>query len=78
MPLSSLDRRGIVILCGIGAVAITLLASVVGVMWARPIIGPDNCVYQDKRLLRDPPTEVILVNPSEALTALIYDSPSLS
>ena len=70
MPLSSLDRRGIVILCGIGGFAIVLLASVVGVMWTRPIIGSDNCVYQDKRLLRRAPTDqtVILVDQSEALT----------
>jgi hypothetical protein len=70
VPLSSLDRRGILILCGIGGFAIALLATVVGVMWARPIIGPDNCVYQDKRLLRRGPADqtVILVDQSEALT----------
>lgn len=70
MPLSSLDRRGIFILCGVGGVALTLLASVAMVMWARPIIGPDNCVYQDKRFLRRAPTDqtVILVDQSEALT----------
>jgi hypothetical protein len=47
-----------------------LLGSVVGVMWARPIIGPDNCVYRDKRFLRRGPTDqtVILVDQSEALT----------
>lgn len=70
MPLSSLDRRGIFILCGIGVFAVVLLASVVGVMWSRPIIGPDNCVYRDKRLLRRGPADqtVILVDQSEALT----------
>jgi hypothetical protein len=70
VPLSSLDRRGIFILCGIGGFALALLATVVGVMWSRPIIGPDNCVYQDKRLLRREPTDqtVILVDQSEALT----------
>jgi hypothetical protein len=42
----------------------------VGVMWARPIIGPDNCVYRDKRLLARAPADqtVILVDQSEALT----------
>ena len=70
MPLSSLDRRGLVILCGIGGVALALLGGVAGVMWTRPIVGPDNCVYQDKRLLRRAPTDqaVILVDQSEALT----------
>jgi hypothetical protein len=70
VPLSSLDRRGIFILCGIGGVALALLAAVVGVMWTRPIIGSDNCVYQDKRLLRRAATDqtVILVDQSEALT----------
>ena len=70
MPLSRLDRRGIFILCGVGGVAVTLLASVMVVMSARPIVGPDNCVYRDKRLLRRAPTDqtVILVDQSEALT----------
>jgi hypothetical protein len=70
VPLSRLDRRGIFILCGVGGVALTLLASVATVMWTRPIIGPDNCVYQDKRLLRRGPADqtVILVDQSEALT----------
>ena len=70
MPLSSLDRRGIFILCGIGGFAVALLATVVGVMWTRPIIGPDNCVYQDKRFIRRQPADqtVILVDQSEALT----------
>jgi hypothetical protein len=70
VPLSSLDRRGILILCGIGGVAVALLASVVGLKWARPVIGPDNCVYRDKRLLTRAPTDqtVILVDQSEALT----------
>ena len=70
MPLSRLDRRGILILCGVGAVAVALLASVAGVVWARPVVGPDNCVYRDKRLLRRAPADqtVILVDQSEALT----------
>ena len=70
MSLSRLDRRGIFILCGVGGVAITLLASVMMVMWTRPIIGPDNCVYQDKRLIRRASADqtVILVDQSEALT----------
>lgn len=70
MPLSSLDRRGIFILGGVGCFAVALLASVVGVMWARPIIGPDNCVYRDRRFLTRAPADqtVILVDQSEALT----------
>lgn len=70
MPLSSLDRRGIWILSGIGGFAVVLLATVIGVTWARPIIGPDNCVYRDKRLLSRAQTDqtVILVDQSEALT----------
>jgi hypothetical protein len=70
VSLSRLDRRGILILCGVGGVAVALLASAAGVIWARPIIGPDNCVYQDKRLIRRAPTDqtVILVDQSEALT----------
>jgi hypothetical protein len=70
VALNSLDRRGIVILCGIGAFAVALLATVVGVMWARPVIGPDNCIYRDKRMLTRAPTDqtVILVDRSEALT----------
>ncbi|HEX3179045.1 MAG TPA: hypothetical protein VHZ49_20375 [Methylomirabilota bacterium] len=70
MPLSRLDRRGIMILCGIGAFVVVLLGSVAGVMWNRPIIGPDNCVYRDKRLLRRAATDqtVVLVDQSEALT----------
>ena len=70
MALSSLDRRGIVILSGIGAFAVALLATVIGVTWSRPIVGPDNCVYRDKRLLRRAPADhtVILVDQSEALT----------
>ena len=70
MPLSRLDRRGIFILCGVGGVAIALLVSVAVVMRARPIIGPDNCVYQDQRFLRRAPTDqtVILVDQSEGLT----------
>jgi hypothetical protein len=70
VPLSRLDRRGIMILCGIGGFAAVLLATVAGVMWSRPIIGPDNCVYRDKRLLRRAPSDqtVVLVDQSEALT----------
>ncbi len=70
MPLSSLDRRGILILSGIGGFAVALLATVVGVTWSRPIIGPDNCVYRDKRFLGRAPTDqtVIVVDQSEALT----------
>ena len=70
MPLSSRDRRGIVILCGVGAVVVALLATVVGLTWARPIVGPDNCVYRDRRLLTRAATDqtVILVDQSEALT----------
>src|SRR5262244_1360446 len=39
-------------------------------MWARPVIGADNCVYRDRRLLRRAPADqtVILVDQSEALT----------
>ncbi len=57
-------------LSGIGGVAVVLLASVVGLMWARPVIGPDNCAYRDRRLLTRAPTDqtVILVDQSEALT----------
>ena len=70
MSLSRLDRRGIVILGGVAGVALALLAAVVGVTWARPIVGPDNCVYRDKRYLARAPTDhaVILVDQSEALT----------
>ncbi len=70
MPLSRLDRRGLLILSGVGAFAVVLLATVVGVTWSRPIIGPDNCVYRDRRLLRRVSTDqtVILVDQSEALT----------
>ena len=70
MPLSSLDRRGIAILCGIGGFAIALLATVVTVMWTRPIVGADHCVYEDRRFLRKAPADqtVILVDQSEALT----------
>lgn len=70
MPLSHLDRRGIWILSGIGAFAVVLLATVVGVTWTRPIIGADNCVYRDKRFLSRAPADqtVILVDQSEALT----------
>lgn len=70
MPLSSLDRRGILILCGIGGVAVALLATVAVLRWGRPIIGADNCVYRDRRLLTRAPTDqtVILVDQSEALT----------
>jgi hypothetical protein len=68
--LSSLDRRGLWILCAIGGVAVVLLATVIGVTWARPVIGPDHCVYRDKRFLTRAPTDqtVILVDQSEALT----------
>jgi len=70
VPLSSLDRRGIVILSGVGAFAAVLLAAVVGVTWSRPIIGPDNCVYRDRRFLSRAPTDqtVVLIDQSEALT----------
>lgn len=70
MALSKSDRRGILILGVIGAVVVAVLATVVGVMWARPALGADNCVYQDKRLLKRVPTDqtVILVDQSEALT----------
>jgi hypothetical protein len=70
VALSRLDRRGILILSGVGAFAVVLLATVVGVTWSRPIIGADNCVYRDRRLLRRAPTDqtVILVDQSEALT----------
>jgi hypothetical protein len=42
----------------------------VGVMWTRPIIGADNCVYRDKRLLRRASSDqtVVLIDQSEALT----------
>jgi hypothetical protein len=40
VPLSRLDRRGIVILCGVGVLAVALLASVVGVMWLAQSSGP--------------------------------------
>jgi hypothetical protein len=54
----------------VGAFAVVLLATVVGVTWSRPIIGPDNCVYRDRRLLRRVSTDqtVILVDQSEGLT----------
>lgn len=70
MALSHLDRRGLAILGGVGGVALVLLATVVGLMWTRSIIGPDNCVYRDRRLLTRAPTDqtVILVDQSEALT----------
>lgn len=70
MSLSRLDRRGILILSGIGGFALALLATVFGVMWARPLIGSDNCVYRDQRFLSRAPTDqtVILVDQSEALT----------
>jgi len=70
VPLSSLDRRGIFILSGVGAVAAVLLATVVGVTWSRPLVGPDNCVYRDRRFLSRAPTDqtVVLVDQSEALT----------
>jgi hypothetical protein len=70
VPLTSLDRRGIAILTGVGAFAAVLLATVVGVTLSRPLIGPDNCVYRDRRFLRRAPTDqtVILVDQSEALT----------
>jgi hypothetical protein len=70
VALSRLDRRGIVILGGIGGVVVALLAATVGVMWARPIIGPDNCVYRDRRFLSRAPADqtVVLVDQSEALT----------
>jgi hypothetical protein len=70
VPLSSLDRRGLFILSGVGVVVVVMLATVVGVTWSRPIIGPDNCVYRDRRFLRRAPTDqtVILVDQSEALT----------
>jgi len=57
------------ILSGIGGFAVALLATVVGVTWSRPIIGPDNCVYRDKRFLGRAPTDqtVIVVDQSEAL-----------
>jgi hypothetical protein len=70
VALSKSDRQGILILCVIGALVVALLATVVGVMWARPALGADNCVYQDKRLLKRALTDqtVILVDQSEALT----------
>lgn len=70
MALSKSDRQGIVILGVIGVLVVALLATVLGVMWARPALGADNCVYQDKRLLKRAPTDqtVILVDQSEALT----------
>jgi hypothetical protein len=70
VSLSSLDRRGIWILSGIGAFAVVLLATVLGVTWSRPIVGADNCVYRDKRFLSRAPSDqtVILVDQSEALT----------
>ena len=70
MSLSRQDRRGLVILGGVAGVAVALLGAVVGVTWARPIVGPDNCVYRDKRFLTRVPTDhaVILVDQSEALT----------
>jgi hypothetical protein len=70
VPLSSLDRRGLLILTGIGAFALALLATVVGVTWSRPHVGPDNCVYRDRRFLSRAPADqtVILVDQSEALT----------
>jgi hypothetical protein len=70
VPLSRADRRGILILCGIAGFAVMVLATVAGVMWTRPLIGADNCVYRDKRLLTRAPADqtVILVDQSEALT----------
>jgi hypothetical protein len=70
VPLSKSDRQGILILGIVGALVVALLATVVGVMWARPALGADNCVYQDKRLLKRAATDqtVILVDQSEALT----------
>ena len=62
VPLSHLDRRGIWILSGIGAFAVVLLATVVGVTWSRPIIGarqlclPGQAIPQSsaRRSDRDP------------------------
>ena len=70
MPLSSLDRRGLVILGGVAAFTVALLVTVFAVTWSRPIIGADNCVYRDRRFLRRSPADqtVILVDQSEALT----------
>jgi hypothetical protein len=70
VPLSRSDRRGILILCGIGGFAVAVLATVATVMWARPAVGADHCVYRDKRLLTRAATDqaVIVVDQSEALT----------
>jgi hypothetical protein len=70
VSLSSQDRRGLVILLGVGGVVVALFASVVGLMWTQPVIASDHCVYRDKRLLTRAPADqtVILVDQSEALT----------
>ena len=70
MPLSKPDRQGVLIWCVVGGVVVALLAAYAAVIWLRPIVGPDNCVYEDIRLLRRAPTNqtVILVDQSEALT----------
>jgi hypothetical protein len=70
VPLSRADRRGVLLLCGIGGFAVALLAAVAIVMWTRPAIGADHCLFRDRRLLSRAPADqtVVLVDQSEALT----------
>lgn len=70
MAMTKSDRQGRLILGFVAAFVATVFAVYAIRACGRPIIGPDNCKYIDKRFSRRVPVEqtVILVDQSEALT----------
>lgn len=70
MPLTKSDKQGLLIL-GFVAAFVACVFLVYGVQkWTRPSVGPDNCVYVEKRFTKRAPVDqtIILVDQSEALT----------
>jgi hypothetical protein len=70
VALTNQEKRGVWLLAIVGAlVAAVLGAYVWQKLWKDPI-GPDNCIYEDKRLLRKAISDqtVILVDQSEDLS----------
>lgn len=70
MALSTQERRGWLLLGVISAFVAIVLGAYAWKSLSRPIIGPDNCIYEDKKLLRRTVTDqtVIVVDQSETLS----------
>lgn len=67
MTLKAEEKKGVLVLLGIGTFVALVLGVYVWVKVNQPIIGADNCVYEDKLLVRRVAADhaVIIVDQSE-------------